>query len=152
MTLRRRVAPVLPFGWPADPGQRRALALDVWLCVAVFGRFCFYRQSGGRDHVNDHGFRSMTLRRRVFPVWLFIGALSLSRKWNRISMQQAFYLFNRHEKIKTLAITRRQYLVNDLSCLNIINISVVNGKLKTKAFYKFGDSNVSLKSQIFAIR
>jgi hypothetical protein len=91
MTLRRRVAPVLPFGWPADPGQRRALALDVWLCVAVFGRFCFYRQSGGRDQVNNLGFRSMTLRRRVFPVWLFIGALSLSRKWNSISIQQAFY-------------------------------------------------------------
>jgi len=91
MTLRRRVTPVLPFGRPADPGQQRALTLDVWLCVAVFGRFCFYRQSGGRDQVNNLGFRSMTLRRRVFPVWLFVGALLLSRKRNRISMQQAFY-------------------------------------------------------------
>jgi hypothetical protein len=36
MTLRRRVSPVLPFGWPADLGQQRTLTLDVWLCVAAF--------------------------------------------------------------------------------------------------------------------
>jgi hypothetical protein len=43
MTLRRRVSPVLRFGWLVDPDQQRALILDAELCAAVFRRFCFYR-------------------------------------------------------------------------------------------------------------
>jgi hypothetical protein len=38
------------------------------------------------------GFRPMTLRRRVFPVLLFIGAISFLHDSNSISIQQAFYL------------------------------------------------------------
>jgi hypothetical protein len=34
--------------------------------------------------------RSMTLRRRVFPVLLFLGAILLSRTENMISIKQAF--------------------------------------------------------------
>jgi hypothetical protein len=36
-------------------------------------------------------FRPITLRRRVFPVLLFIGAVSLSRSEISISIKQAFY-------------------------------------------------------------
>jgi len=36
MTLRRRVSPVLRFGWLVDPDQQLALILDAELCAAVF--------------------------------------------------------------------------------------------------------------------
>jgi hypothetical protein len=37
MTLRRRVFPVLRFGWLVDHGQQTCtLTLDAELCVAVF--------------------------------------------------------------------------------------------------------------------
>jgi hypothetical protein len=46
MTLRRQVSLILPFGQPVSLDQHLVLTLDAWLCVAVFWRFCFYRQSG----------------------------------------------------------------------------------------------------------
>jgi hypothetical protein len=87
MTLRRQISLTLPFGQLVGHGQHFMLTLDAWLCVAIFRRFCFYRQSG------DHGlfsFRPITLRRRVFPVLLFIGAVLLSRIHSRDSIRQAF--------------------------------------------------------------
>jgi hypothetical protein len=36
MTLRRRVFPVLRFGWLVDPDQQLALILDAELCAATF--------------------------------------------------------------------------------------------------------------------
>jgi hypothetical protein len=51
MTLRHQVSLGLPFGQPVSHDQHSVLVLDAWLCVAVFWRFCFYRQSGGRGHV-----------------------------------------------------------------------------------------------------
>jgi len=48
MTLRRQVSLVLRFGWLVDHGQQTCtLTLDAELCVAVFWRFCYFRQSGG---------------------------------------------------------------------------------------------------------
>jgi len=38
MTLRRRVSPVLRFGWLVDPGQQRALTVDAELCVVTLSR------------------------------------------------------------------------------------------------------------------
>jgi len=50
MTLRHQVSLILPFGQPVNLDQHLVLILDAWLCVAVFWRFCFCRQSGGHDH------------------------------------------------------------------------------------------------------
>ena len=36
MTLRRRVSPVLRFGWLVDPDQQRSLTLDAELCAITF--------------------------------------------------------------------------------------------------------------------
>jgi hypothetical protein len=51
ITLRHQVSLILPFGQPVNRDQHLVLILDAWLCVAVFWRFCFYRQSGGHGHV-----------------------------------------------------------------------------------------------------
>jgi hypothetical protein len=51
MTLRHQVSLILPFGQPVGLDQKLILALDAWLCVAVFWRFCFCRQSGGPGSV-----------------------------------------------------------------------------------------------------
>lgn len=50
MTLRRQVSLILPFGQPVSPDQHFVLILEAWLCVAVFWRFCFYRQSVDHGH------------------------------------------------------------------------------------------------------
>jgi hypothetical protein len=42
-TLRRRVFPVLRFGWLVDLDQQRSLILDAELCAVPFRGFCFYR-------------------------------------------------------------------------------------------------------------
>jgi hypothetical protein len=74
MALRRRVFPVLRFGWLVDHGQQTCtLTLDAELCVAVFWRFCYFRQSGCLALTAPEflpvcfaRFRPMTLRRHAF--------------------------------------------------------------------------------------
>jgi hypothetical protein len=88
MTLRRRVSPVLRFGWLVDHDQQRALILDAELCAITFSRdFAFI---GSRAIIAQFSFRSTTLRRRVFPVLLFVGAFSLLHVHRPISSQQMF--------------------------------------------------------------
>jgi hypothetical protein len=87
MTLRRQVSLVLPFVQPVGPDQQPALILDAWLCATAFRRISFYRQSGNRGLFS---FRSITLRRRVSPVLLFIGAILLLHFFESISIQQLF--------------------------------------------------------------
>ena len=90
MTLRRRVFPVLRFGWLVDHGQQTfPLTVDAELCVvtlsrdfAIFGSLAVMPLFGG--------FRPMTLRRRVFPVLLFLGAILLARRQKTDSIQQVF--------------------------------------------------------------
>ncbi len=101
MALRRRVFPVLRFGWLVDRGQQTCpLAVDAELCAitlsrdfAIFGSLAALPclEAPAFLPVCQARFRSMTLRRRVFPVLLFLGALSLSRTGIRISIQQVFY-------------------------------------------------------------
>jgi hypothetical protein len=59
----------------------------------LFSGFAFIGSLAVLTRFIEPGFRSITLRRRVFPVWLFIGAPLVSRKSKPISIQQMFYLF-----------------------------------------------------------
>jgi hypothetical protein len=88
MTLRRRVFPVLRFGRLVDLDQQ--LAVDFrcrTLCRHLSRGFAFI---GSQAIMTQFSFRSMTLRRRVFPVLLFIGAILLLHFLNSISSQQMF--------------------------------------------------------------
>jgi hypothetical protein len=89
MTLRRRVSPVLRFGWLVDHGQQTCLlTLDTELCAVTLSRdFAIF---GSLAVIAQFSFRPMTLRRRVFPVLLFLGADLLSRTQDSISIQQVF--------------------------------------------------------------
>jgi hypothetical protein len=72
MTLRHQVSLVLLFGQPVDLYQYCLfMVLDTWLCVTVFRRFCYFRQSGNPGHEQIHDFRSITLRRQVSLGLLF---------------------------------------------------------------------------------
>jgi hypothetical protein len=88
MTLRPTLSRGLRFGRLVDLDQQPALILDAELCAITLSRdFAFF---GSLAVMAQFSFRPKTLRRRVFPVLLFIGALILSRFPDSISSQQMF--------------------------------------------------------------
>ncbi len=89
MTLRLTLSRDLRFGRLVDPDQQRALILDAELCAVTLSRD--FAIIGSLAIMAQFSFRSMALRRRVFPVLLFLGAISLSRFQNSDSSQQMFY-------------------------------------------------------------
>jgi hypothetical protein len=71
MTLCHQVSLILPFGSRSILTTILTVVLDAWLCVAVFWRLCFL---GSLAVLTQFSFRPMTLRRRVSPALLFLGA------------------------------------------------------------------------------
>ncbi len=89
MTLRHQVFLVLRFGWLVDRDRQTCtLVLDAELCATTFSRD--FTILGSLAVLAQFSFRPMTLRRRVFPVLLFLGAISLARTRIAISIQQVF--------------------------------------------------------------
>ena len=89
MTLRLPLSRDLPFGWLVDLDPALRGILDAELCAVTLSRD--FALIGSRAIMAQFSFRSTTLRRRVFPVLLFIGAILLSRFSFTISSQQMFY-------------------------------------------------------------
>ncbi len=94
MTLRLTLSRDLPFGWLVNPDQQRALILDAELCVTMLSHDRAFFGSLAILVTNSRNGRPMTLRRRVFPVLLFIGAISLWHVCESNSSLQMFYYSN----------------------------------------------------------
>jgi hypothetical protein len=76
MTLRRRVFSVLPFGQPVGPDHQLRDFRHSGFAPPSLDGFAFV---GSLAVLVSYDFRPMTLRRRVSPVLLFLGATILSR-------------------------------------------------------------------------
>jgi hypothetical protein len=89
MTLRHQVSLILPFG------SRSVLIIKFYdfrrsdFATPSFGGFAFV---GSLAVLAQFSFRPMTLRHRVFPVLLFLGAIILLHKQSPDSITQMFYL------------------------------------------------------------
>ena len=88
ITLRRRVFPVWRFGRLVDPDQQRVLILDSELCAVTLSRD--FAILGSMAVMAQFSFRPTTLRRRVFPVLLFIEANPSSRNPKSNSITHMF--------------------------------------------------------------
>jgi len=88
MTLRLTLSRDLRFGRLVDLDQQRALVLDAELCAVTLS--CDFAFIGSLAIMAQFSFRSRTLRRRVFPGLLFVGAILLLHFLRSISSLQMF--------------------------------------------------------------
>jgi len=87
MTLCHQVSLILPFGEPVGPDQINDFRRSGFASPS-FGGFAFF---GSLATLAQFSFRPMTLRHRVSPVLLFLGATSLLHFLYAISITQMFY-------------------------------------------------------------
>lgn len=88
MTLRHQVSLILPFGQSVGLDQDYTGFRRSDFASPSFGGFAFI---GSLAALTQFSFRSMTLRRRVFPALPFLGALLLLHFLFLISITQMFY-------------------------------------------------------------